>query len=121
MRERTLPERMAAARTSVRAARVLLARPRTCSLDRCATLLCEAHGELEGLRDGLRSGSPGGRGLRAEALALGREIRCAGALLEQAARFGRHWLERWCAHDSGYTPAGVPEPIAPKKQISVLG
>lgn len=105
----------------MRTARDLLTRPRTCNMDECAECLREAQGHLEGLRDNLRDAGPAGRELREPLVALGREIRQAGALVEQAARFGRRWLERLRATSSSYTAAGAPAPLPAGGQISILG
>ena len=121
MRERTLQEPLAGAQSRVREARGMLAHPRDCDLEACATLLREAQGDLEQLRDSLLAGGSGGRELRQQATLLGHEIRQAGALLDQAARFGRNWLERLRAASRGYTAAGSPAPIPPCGQISVMG
>ena len=121
MPERTLQEPLAAAQSRVREARALLACPRTCDLEACATLLRGAQDDLEQLRDSLLAGGPGGGELRQQATLLGREIRQAGALLEQAAHFGRNWLERLRAASRGYTAAGSPAPIPPCGQISLMG
>ena len=94
MPERTIQEPLAAAQSRVREARALLARPRSCDLEACATMLHGAQGDLEKLRDSLLAGAPGCWELRQQATLLGREIRQAGALLEQAASFGRNWLGR---------------------------
>jgi hypothetical protein len=121
MQDPTVQKWLAAAQQRVRDASVLLARPRTCDLDECAALLQEAQGNLEQLRDSLCGGVATGREWRQEALALGRDIRRAGALLEQAARFGRAWLARLRAASAGYTAAGSPTPVQPCGRILVRG
>jgi hypothetical protein len=121
MRGRTPPQLLADAQSRVNSARELLARPRTCNLDECLKYLREAQGYLEWLRDNLREAGPAGRELREPLMALGREIRQAGALLEQAARFGRRWLDRLLASGSSYTAAGGPAPLAARGRISILG
>jgi hypothetical protein len=120
MPERDLPGLLAAAATRVRGARALLARPRACCLDECVTLLREAQGYLEWLRDSLGNGGPARRDLRAQAVALAGEIRQAGILLERAARGGRHWLDR-LQSSAGYTAAGACLPLRPRGRISFLG
>ena len=121
MRERTLPQLLAAAQSCVSSARDLLARPRTCNIDECGRRLREAQSYLEWMRDNLREAGPAGRELRGPLITLGREIRQAGALLEQAARFGRRWLERLRATSSSYTAAGGPAPLPARGRISILG
>jgi len=121
MRDRTLPELLAAAQSRVTIARDLLTRPRTCNMDECVKYLREAQGSLEWLRDNLREAGTASRELREPLIALSREIRQAGALLEQAARFGRRWLERLRASSSSYTAAGGPAPIQAPRRISILG
>jgi|HubBroStandDraft_4_1064222.scaffolds.fasta_scaffold244065_2 hypothetical protein len=121
MREQTPPQLLEAAQSRVSSARDLLARPRTCNMDECVKYLWEAQSYLERLRDNLREAGPAGRELRDPLIALGREIRQAGALLEQAARFGRRWLERLRATSSSYTAAGSPAPSPVRGRISILG
>ena len=121
MRERTLPQLLAAAQSRVSSARDLLARPRTCNMDECAKCLREAQGYLEWMRDSPREAGSGSRELREPLIALGREIRQARALLEQAARFGRRWLESLRATSSSYTAAGGPAPLPSRGHISILG
>ncbi len=121
MQDPTVQKWLAAAQGRVRDACVLLAGPRTCDLDVCAKLLGEAQGNLEQLRDRLCGGAAISREWRPQALALGRDIRQAGALLEQAARFGRAWLERLRAASAGYTAAGSPTAIEACGRISVRG
>jgi len=121
MREMTLPQLLAAAQSRVTSARALLARPRTCNLDECEECLREAQRYLESMREDLREAGPAAREFRGPLIALGREIRQVGALLEQAASFGRRWLERLRASHSAYTPAGCPVPVQACWRISVLG
>jgi hypothetical protein len=121
MKQATTRERLAAAQACVRAARALLLCPRTCDLDRCTGLFREAQSELEGLRGSFDADLGDGGELRRQAYDLRREIGQAGALLEQAARFGRHWLERLRAATGGYTAAGVPAAVPGCGQISVVG
>jgi len=110
---------LAAAQDRVRGARTRLERPRACNLDECVTLLREAQGYLEWLRDSL-PGAPVPRDLRARAAALARDIRHAGILLEQAARYGRRWLER-LQLSGGYTPSGLLAPLEARGRLSFLG
>ena len=121
MRERTFPQLLADAQSRVSSARDLLTRPCTCNMDDCLKYLREAQGYLEWLRDNLREAGPAGLELREPLIALGREIRQAGALLEQAAHFGRRWLERLLASNSSYTAAGGPAPLPARRCISILG
>jgi hypothetical protein len=121
MRERTLPQLLADAQSRVSSARDLLVCPRTCNLDECLKYLREAQGCLEWLRDNQREAGPAGRELREPLIALSREIRQAGALLEQAARFGRRFLERLRATSSSYTAAGGPAALPARGHVSVLG
>lgn len=116
---------LGAAQARVRGARSMLAHPRDCRLDECVTQLREAQGYLEWLRDNLTNRSltlvvQSHHGLRAPIVALAAEIRQAGILLEQAARLGRRWLERWQAA-SGYTSDGAAVPLAPRGRISFFG
>lgn len=113
-------EKILAARARVGAARGLLAHPLTCSLDECVTLLREAHGYLEWLRDSLTAAGPSRHALRRQAIALSGEIGQTGILLEQARRYGRRWLERLQA-GAGYTALGGPLPIQPRGRISIFG
>jgi len=119
MRETELSGLLAAARTRVGKVRQLLVRPRACHLDECVTLLREAQGYLEWLRDRLAGGASA-RGLRGEARALAAEIRQAGALLAQAASRSQRWLERLRAA-GGYTAEGGLLPLAPRGSLSILG
>jgi hypothetical protein len=121
MREPDLQELLAAAESRVRGARVLLAGPRTCNLDECVTLFREAQGYLEWFRDSLPRAGPPNRGLRRQATALAAEIRQAGVLLEQAARYGRRWLERLRSMAPEYTASGGRAPLHIRGQISFLG
>ncbi|HUO30808.1 MAG TPA: hypothetical protein VMU80_16405 [Bryobacteraceae bacterium] len=113
-------EKLCAARARIAGARGLLVRPRACGLDECVTLLREAEGYLEWLRDSL----PHGRGLdpelRAQAAALHTEIRQTGVLLAEAVRRGRRWLARLQAA-AGYDSCGALLPLAPRGRIAVLG
>jgi hypothetical protein len=120
MGERALPELLAAARTAVGRARTLLGHPRTCNLAECVELFRQAESDLERVRDSLLAGVRWDRELKVQALNLGREIQQAGALLEQAAHFGRRWLERLRA-SAGYTPAGGPAPLPNFGCVSILG
>jgi hypothetical protein len=121
MREHDLPELLAAAQARVRAACALLARPRACNLDECVTLFREAQGYLEWLRDSLSHAGPAGRGLRHQATTLAGETRQAGILLDQAARFGRRWLERLRSISPEYTASGGRIPLQIRGRISFLG
>ncbi|HVN04289.1 MAG TPA: hypothetical protein VMT86_07710 [Bryobacteraceae bacterium] len=113
-------EKLRAARARLAGARGRLARPRACSLDECVTLLREAQGYLEWLRDSLQAG----RGLRpearAQAVALRAEIRHTGVLLQEAVRRGRRWLER-LQTAGGYNSSGALLPLAPRGRIAILG
>lgn len=111
---------LVAAATRVRGARALLARPRACRPDECVTLLREAQGYLEWLRDSLAEAGPARHELRAQAVALAGEIRQAGVLLERAVRSGRRWLER-LQSNAGYTAAGALLPLQPRGSIWFLG
>jgi hypothetical protein len=121
MRGQTAPELLAAAHSRVSTARDLLSRPRTCNLEECAQHLQEAQKFLESMRDDLGKSGSIGREFRRPLIALSHEIRQAGALLEQAARFGRRWLERLRASTSTYTAAGGPGPLPANRRISLLG
>ena len=121
MREHDLQGLLAAAQSRVRGARALLARPRVCNLDACVTLFREAQGYLEWLRDRLPQTGPASRDLRAQATTLAGEIRQAGVLLEQAARYGRRWLERLASISPEYTASGSEVPLQISGHISFLG
>ena len=110
---------LAAAQARVRGARTLLERPRACRFDECVTLLREAQGYLEWLRDSLAA-APAPRELRAKAVALASDIRHAGILLAQAGRYGRRWLERLQA-TAGYTAGGLLAPLNGRGNLSILG
>jgi hypothetical protein len=121
MRERDLQGLLAAARLRVHGACALLARPRACNPDECVTLFREAHGYLEWFRDNfLQSGRPN-PDLRRQATTLAVEIRQAGVLIEQAARFGRRWLERRRCMSPEYTASGRTAPVDIRRRISFLG
>jgi len=105
----------------VRGARALLARPRVCNLEACVTLFREAQGYLEWVRDSLPEAGYAGGGLRRQAIDLAGEIRQTGVLLDHAERFGRRWLERLRSMSSGYTVAGVRDPLRVRGRISLLG
>jgi hypothetical protein len=121
MREHDLQGCLAAAQSRVRGARTLLSRPRACNLDECITLFREAQGYLEWFRDSLPHAAPAGRDVRRQANALSGEIRQAGVLLEQAARFGRRWLEGLRPTDPEYTASGSRAPLHLRGRISFLG
>jgi len=121
MREHDLQGLLAAAQSRVRGARALLARPRTCNLDECVTLFREAQGYLEWLRDRLPQIVPASRDLRAQATTLIGEIRQAGVLLDQAAHYGRRWLERLGSRSPEYTASGSAVPLQVGGHISFLG
>ena len=89
MRDRDLQGLLAAAESRVRAVHALLARPRACNLEECVTLVREAQGYLEWLRDSLPQAGPVSRGLRPRAATLACEIRQAGVLLQQGALLRR--------------------------------
>ena len=118
MRDQNLRKLLIAAQSRVRRARAMLARPRSCRLDECLSVLCEAQGYLEWLRDSLPGGPPGN--LRAEALGLAGDIRQTSILLERAARLGRRWLARLAA-SAGYTAAGQCVPLAGRGRLSIIG
>jgi hypothetical protein len=121
MPERDLQGLLAAAQLRVRGAQALLARPRACNLEECVTLFREAQGYLEWLRDSLPQAGPANRDLRRQATTLAGEIRQAGVLLEQAARFGRRWLERLRSMAPEYTASGSAVPLHIRGRISFLG
>jgi hypothetical protein len=121
MRERDLEELLAAAQSRVRGARILLARPRACNLDECVTLFREAQGYLEWFRDSFPPSGAAAPGLRRTATTLAGEIRQAGVLLEQAAQFGRRWLERLRPAAPEYTASGARAPLDIRGRISFLG
>jgi hypothetical protein len=121
MREHDLQGLLAAAQSRVRGVRALLARPRVCNLDECVTLFREAQGYLEWLRDRLPQAGPASRDLRPQASTLAGEIRQAGVLLEQAARYGRRWLERLRSISPEYTASGSAAPLQIRGHISFLG
>jgi hypothetical protein len=120
MRERSLEDLVAAARTRVAGVRAALTRPRACHLDECVTRLREAQGYLEWLRDSLAGDLRPGGGLRRPLLALETEIRHTGILLGQAARFGRRWLERW-QPSASYTADGTFPPMEPRGHMAFFG
>ncbi len=125
MREHDLRGLLAAACARVRGARALLVRPRACRTGECITLLREAQGYLEWLRDSLpaagqQAAASPGRELRIQAMALATEIRQTSLLLDSAARAGRRWLER-LQSGSGYTAGGVLPPLEARGQVSFLG
>ncbi len=121
MPEQSPGECLAAVRQRVSAARRMLAVPRTCDLDQCSALFQEAQTDLEGLRTQLSQKPARNSELRLQALALSGEIRLTGALLEQAARYGRRWLALLATTASGYTAAGSPPPLPPQACISFFG
>jgi hypothetical protein len=121
MLEHDLRGLLTAAQGRVRGARALLARPRACNPDECVTLFREAQGYLEWLRDNLPQAGPAGRDLRRQAATLAGEIRQAGVLIEQAARFGRRWLERVRSSPPEYTASGNRVPPQIPGRISLLG
>lgn len=121
MREHDLQGLLVAAQSRVRGVRALLARPLACNPDECITLFREAQGYLEWLRDSLAVAGPAGPELRCQAIAVAGEIGQAGALLQQAARFSRRWLDRLRAMSPEYTSSGATVPLRIRGQISYLG
>jgi len=121
MREHDLQGLLSAARSRVRGARALLARPRACNPDECVTLFREAQGYLEWFRDSISRAGPGGRDLRRQAIALAGEIRQAGVLIEQAASLGRRWLASLRSMAPEYTASGSEVPLHIRGRISFLG
>ncbi len=113
-------EMLASAQARVREARSLMLRPRGFDLDKCITLLRDAEGYMEWLRDYLGRSGERVFGLRAALQALARDIRQAGVLLDRAARQGGRWLLKLQA-GGGYTPRGEPAPLQPRGRITVLG
>jgi hypothetical protein len=114
-------ELLAAAKQRVGGVRTMLQSPRSCRIDECLSLLREAQGYLEWLRDGLSGGAgqiPANWVTSMKALTL--DIRQTGVLLEQAARFGRRWLER-LESNLGYTAAGLHPAWQPRGHIFYLG
>jgi hypothetical protein len=122
MRKHDLQGLLVAAQSRVRGVRALLARPLACNPDECITLIREAQGYLEWLRDSLPLAGPAAAPeLHRQATALAGEIGQAGALLQQAARFGRRWLDRLRAMNPEYTSSGATVPLRIRGQISYLG
>jgi hypothetical protein len=118
VRDQNLRQLLMASQSRVRRARSMLAHPRSCRLDECLSILCEAQGYLEWLRDSLPE-APSAN-LRAEALVLANDIRQTGVLLERGARLGRRWLARLAA-SAGYTAAGQCVPLAARGRLSIIG
>jgi hypothetical protein len=108
------------AHSCVSGARKILAAPRTASLEDSITLLLEAREYLENLHSEVSSAAPDGGELRAQTLALAREIRQAAVLLEQGARRSAAWLDRWRASRGGYTATGNLAAV-PLGRVSILG
>jgi len=121
MRERDLQGLLAAAQSRVDGARALLARPRACNPDECITLFREAQGYLGWFRDDLLEAKRPNPDLRRQATGLAVEIRQAGVLIEQAAKFGRRWLERLRSMAPEYTAYGSTAPRDIRGRISFLG
>jgi len=121
MRDRDLQGLLAAAESRVCAVHALLARPRACNLEECVTLVREAQGYLEWLRDSLPQAGPVSRGLRPRAATLACEIRQAGVLLQQGALLGRRWLAGLRAMAPEYTASGSAAPLHIRGRISFLG
>lgn len=121
MAESDLQKLLTSAQSCVGGARALLARPRVCNIDECAALFGEAQGYLESARDSLAQAGPGNRHLRRQAAMLNAEIREAGVLLEQAARYGRRWLKGLRRVAPEYTASGAAVPLRLSGQISFLG
>jgi hypothetical protein len=114
-------ELLAAARQRVSGARAMLADPRTCNLPQCTVWFQDARTFLEQVCEQLAAMGAPGPELRQSATALSREIRHTGALLEQAARWGRRWLAALATQEAAYTAAGQTPPLPPRTCISVLG
>jgi hypothetical protein len=121
MRDRDLQGLLAAAESRVCAVHALLARPRACNLEECVTLVREAQGYLEWLRDSLPRAGPVSRGLRPQAAALACQIRQAGVLIEQGALLGRRWLAGLRSMAPEYTASGSAAPLHIRGRISFLG
>lgn len=121
MPENELQRLLTAAQARIREARAMLARPRACRLDECGTLFREAQGYLEWFRDSLSRAGVTHGSLRRQAAALAEEICQAGVLLEQAARFGRRWLDRLRAPAPEYTASGGIAPPDNRGHVSFLG
>lgn len=120
MTQRDPHELLVAAKQRLGGARGLLQRPRTCNVDECVTLLREAQGYLEWLRDSLSTAAPVHAGLRGALKDLASDARQTGVLLEQAARFGRRWLDR-LQSSLDYTEAGRYAALQPRGRVSYLG
>jgi hypothetical protein len=108
-----------AAEAGVRDACELLIKARADRFDDCITLLERAQASLEELRKGWQA-EPPRRELRGRILGLARDIRRAGALLEQGARLGAAWLTRWQASQRGYTASGSTA-LVPLETIAYQG
>jgi hypothetical protein len=121
MREPDLRGLLDAAQSRIGGARALLAHPRACDPEQCITLFREAQGYLEWVRDSLAQAGPVGRDLRGQATALAAEICQTGILVEQAARFGRRWLQGLRSMSPEYTAYGHCVPLAIRGHISVRG
>ncbi len=103
-------EALRRSRACVRAARICLADPTAANVARCGSLLEEAAGHL---RDLQRLLAEVGRdaALADSALALRREVRQVGVLLDSAASFNWGWTRRISTMAAGYTARGTPPPL----------
>ncbi len=110
-----------AAQSCVSRARRELLNPRTCDLEACNRLFRQAQKHVEELRDTMHREGDAGRELRERGAALSGEIRQAAILIEQAARLGRHWLNRLESMNPGYTPAGCWSPVISRGHVCVTG
>jgi hypothetical protein len=98
----------------------LLLAPTPDALDLCSTLLEGAAGKLAALQPALHTGRGNAEAL-AEARRLRGAVRCAGALLANAAEYHHRWQACVAVRTSGYGPGGVPGEAAHPARLCVRG
>jgi hypothetical protein len=98
----------------------LLLAPTPDALDLCSTLLEGAAGKLAALQPALHRARGDAEQLD-EARSLRDAVRCAGALLANAAEYHHRWQEWIGIRTSGYGPGGAPGEAAHPARLCLRG
>ena len=116
----TAPESLRSCSEAVERACSELLEPTPAALDRCSAVLDGVVQGMSALRPRLEAAHGDAEAL-AEAWRLGRNVRRAAALLENAASYHAGWNQRLSVQTAGYGPGGEPGAITRPGQISVRG